>query len=89
MQNVEDMEVLLAPDLKVVAQGIPAQPIEILTSTHKTIERFARVGQGLGLERADGLNGVQLDQGIEFFELSQGLSGKSNLKHSRSMWASL
>jgi hypothetical protein len=44
VQNVENMEARLTPHLKVVAQGISAQPVEILAATHKTIERFARVG---------------------------------------------
>lgn len=88
MQNVENVENLLAAHFEVITQGIATQPVESQAAAHKAIERLARVGKSLGFERADGLDGIQLHQRIEFFKFTQSLSGKSNLKHSRAAWAS-
>jgi len=39
------------------------------------------MGELFGLERADGLDGGELRERIEFFEFAQSLRGKSDLEH--------
>ena len=88
MEDVENMEFIFAMNFKVVAQSITTQAVEGLTCPDKAVERLAWMQEGFRLQAADGFDGVQLNERVEFFEFAQGLCGKSHLKHSSRLWLS-
>jgi hypothetical protein len=86
MEDVKNVEFIFAMNFKVVAQSITAQTVECLTCPDKAVERLAWMQESFRLQTADGFDGVQLNEGVEFFEFAQGLCGKSHLKHSSPLW---